>query len=97
MLAALAAMVVVAALGLWAAGAADLPDSAYPRIVLATVAAAVGGTVRLSGNAGALARTEAGLTGVGLPEEAGGSANTIQNLNATIEINSNIVKVAANP
>ncbi|WP_448043813.1 hypothetical protein [Bradyrhizobium liaoningense] len=30
-------------------------------------------------------------------EEAGGSANTIQNLNATIEINSNIVKVAANP
>ena len=30
-------------------------------------------------------------------EEAGGSANTVQNLNATIEINSNIVKVAANP
>lgn len=30
-------------------------------------------------------------------EEAGGSANTIQNLNSTIEINSNIVKVAHNP
>lgn len=30
-------------------------------------------------------------------EEAGGSANTVQNLNATIEINSNIVKVAASP
>lgn len=30
-------------------------------------------------------------------EETGGEANTIQNLNATIEINSNIVKVAANP
>ncbi|TKT79971.1 hypothetical protein [Aquamicrobium sp. LC103] len=28
-------------------------------------------------------------------EEAGGDANTISNLNATIEINSNIVKVAA--
>lgn len=30
-------------------------------------------------------------------EEPGGEANTIQNLNATIEINSNIVKVAATP
>lgn len=30
-------------------------------------------------------------------QEAGGSANTVQGLNATIEINSNIVKVAANP
>ena len=28
-------------------------------------------------------------------QEAGGSANTIQNLNATLEINSNIVRVAA--
>lgn len=30
-------------------------------------------------------------------EESGGEANTVQSLNATIEINSNIVKVAANP
>lgn len=30
-------------------------------------------------------------------EEAGGSANTVQNLNVTIEINSNIVKVAHSP
>jgi hypothetical protein len=30
-------------------------------------------------------------------EESGGAANTVQSLNATIEINSNIVKVAANP
>lgn len=30
-------------------------------------------------------------------EEPGGAASTIQNLNATIEINSNIVKVAKNP
>lgn len=29
--------------------------------------------------------------------EPGGAANTVQNLNATIEINSNIVKVAKNP
>jgi hypothetical protein len=30
-------------------------------------------------------------------QEAGGGANTIQKLNSTIEINSNIVHVAANP
>lgn len=30
-------------------------------------------------------------------QEAGGGANTVQKLNATIEINSNIVPVAANP
>lgn len=30
-------------------------------------------------------------------EEAGGGANTIQKLNSTIELNSNIVRVAANP
>ena len=41
-------MGVVAALGLWAAGAADLPDSAFPRVVAATVVTAVGGTVELS-------------------------------------------------
>nr|WP_217242700.1 streptophobe family protein [Streptomyces sp. AC555_RSS877] len=61
-LAALLAMVVVAGLGLWAAGAADLPDNAFPRVVAATVVAAVGGTIELSGNAGALADTKAGLT-----------------------------------
>ncbi len=61
-LAALIAMSVVAGLGLWAAGAADLPDSAFPRVVAATVVTAVGGTIELSGNAGALADTKAGLT-----------------------------------
>lgn len=30
-------------------------------------------------------------------QEAGGAANTVQNLNVTIEINSNVVPVAANP
>ncbi|WP_345008869.1 streptophobe family protein [Streptomyces shaanxiensis] len=61
-LAGLVAMGVVAALGLWAAGAADLPDGAFPRVVAATVVAAVGGTVELSGNAGGLAESDAGLT-----------------------------------
>ncbi|WP_151482902.1 streptophobe family protein [Streptomyces albicerus] len=61
-LAGLIAMVVVAALGLWAAGAADLPDGAFPRVVAATVVVAVGGSVEFAGNAGAIAETRAGLT-----------------------------------
>ncbi|MFE6280860.1 streptophobe family protein [Streptomyces sp. NPDC057877] len=61
-LAGLIAMGVVAALGLWAAGATDLPDGAFPRVVAATVVTAVGGSVRLSGDAGGLAETDAGLT-----------------------------------
>ncbi|KUO07450.1 streptophobe family protein [Streptomyces sp. DSM 15324] len=62
----LASMVVVAALGLWAAGATDLPQDAFPRVVAATVVTAVGGTVELSGDAGGLAGTRAGLTVVPL-------------------------------
>ncbi|WP_329549577.1 streptophobe family protein [Streptomyces sp. NBC_01356] len=61
-LAGLIVMGVVAALGLWAAGAADLPDNAFPRVVAATVVTAVGGTIELSGDAGAIADTKAGLT-----------------------------------
>jgi hypothetical protein len=61
-LAGLLAMGVVAGLGLWAAGASDLPQGAFPRVVAATVVTAVGGTVELSGNAGGLAGAEAGLT-----------------------------------
>ncbi|MER7378205.1 streptophobe family protein [Streptomyces lanatus] len=61
-LAGLAAMGVVAALGLWAAGAGDLPDGAFPRVVAATVITAVGGTVELSGSAGDLAESDVGLT-----------------------------------
>ncbi|WP_333737865.1 streptophobe family protein, partial [Streptomyces sp. IBSBF 2806] len=56
------AMGVVAALGLWAAGASDLPAGAFPRVVAATVVTAVGGTVEISGDAGGLAGTRAGLT-----------------------------------
>ncbi|GAA3506216.1 streptophobe family protein [Streptomyces prasinosporus] len=62
----LIAMGVVAALGLWAAGAADLPDGSFPPVVAATVVTAVGGVVELSGDAGALAGAEGGLTVVPL-------------------------------
>ncbi|MFF8594086.1 streptophobe family protein [Streptomyces sp. NPDC015220] len=55
-------MGVTAALGLWAAGAADLPGGAFPRVVAATVATAVGGSLELSGDAGVLAETHAGVT-----------------------------------
>ncbi|MFG2651918.1 streptophobe family protein [Streptomyces sp. NPDC048436] len=61
-LAALVAMAVVAALGLWAAGAADLPDGAFPSVVAAVAVMAVGGSVGLSGGAGAIAETDAGLS-----------------------------------
>ncbi|MEU1853563.1 streptophobe family protein [Streptomyces sp. NPDC019990] len=58
----LLAMAVVAALGLWAAGASDLPDGAFAPVVAATVVTAVGGIVQLSGSAGDLADTRAALT-----------------------------------
>ncbi|MBX9397319.1 streptophobe family protein [Streptomyces sp. TRM72054] len=61
-LAGLVAMGVTATLGLWAAGAADLPDGAFPRVVAATVVTSVGGVVELSGDVGGLAETAAGLT-----------------------------------
>ncbi|EGX56243.1 integral membrane protein [Streptomyces zinciresistens K42] len=60
-LAGVIAMAVVAGLGLWAAGAADLPAGAFPRVVAATLVTAVGGTVELSGNAGGLAGSDAAL------------------------------------
>ncbi|QEV21588.1 streptophobe family protein [Streptomyces alboniger] len=61
-LASLAAMAVVAGLGLWAAGAADLPGGAFPSVVAAVVVMAVGGSVGLSGDAGMIAETDAGLS-----------------------------------
>lgn len=62
----MAAMGAVAALGLWAAGATDLPGGSFPQVVAATVVTAVGGTVELSGDAGELAGAEGGLTVVPL-------------------------------
>ncbi|GAA2944501.1 streptophobe family protein [Streptomyces enissocaesilis] len=61
-LAGLAAMAATAALGLWAAGAADLPGGAFPRVVAAVVVMAAGGSVGISGGAGAIAETRAGLS-----------------------------------
>ncbi|WP_229332358.1 streptophobe family protein, partial [Streptomyces sp. UNOC14_S4] len=57
----MAAMAVVAALGLWAAGANGLPGGAFPAVVAATMVTAVGGSVELSGGAGAFGRTGAHL------------------------------------
>ncbi|MFC8426259.1 streptophobe family protein [Streptomyces sp. NPDC057236] len=65
-LGAMAAMGAVAALGLWAAGATNLPGGSFPQVVAATVVTAVGGTVELSGDAGELAGSEGGLTVVPL-------------------------------
>ncbi|MET8979626.1 streptophobe family protein [Streptomyces sp. NPDC004539] len=56
------AMGLVAGLGLLAAGATDLPGGAFPSVVAASVVTAVGGTVELSGAAGALAGSRAGMT-----------------------------------
>lgn len=61
-LAGLVAMGALAALGLWAAGGSGIPDNGFPRVVVAVVVLAVGGTVRLAGDAGALAGTRAELT-----------------------------------
>ncbi|MFC8392967.1 streptophobe family protein [Streptomyces sp. NPDC057238] len=61
-LGAMVAMGAVTALGLWAAGATDLPGGSFPQVVAATVVTAVGGTVELSGDAGELAGAEGGLT-----------------------------------
>ncbi|MFF3906204.1 streptophobe family protein [Streptomyces sp. NPDC001848] len=61
-LAGLVVMGALAALGLWAAGGSDIPEDGFPRVVVAVVVAAVGGSVRLAGDAGALAGTRAGLT-----------------------------------
>ncbi|WP_433570687.1 streptophobe family protein [Streptomyces sp. CA-251247] len=61
-LAGVVALLVTAALGLWAAGAAELPGGAFPSVVAAVVVMAVGGSVELSGDAGLIAETSAGLT-----------------------------------
>jgi hypothetical protein len=58
-------MAVVAALGLWAAGAADLPGG-FVNVVAAVVVMAAGGQIDLSGDAGAFAGTDADLTAMPL-------------------------------
>ncbi|MEV5974063.1 streptophobe family protein [Streptomyces sp. NPDC051921] len=62
------AMGLTAALGLWAAGAADLPggSGAFVAVLAAVVVMATGGQVGLSGEAGSLAGTQAELTAMPL-------------------------------
>ncbi|MBF6055685.1 membrane protein [Streptomyces eurocidicus] len=71
-----AAMFVTAALGLWAAGATGLPGGGFPSVVAATVVAAVGGSVELSGGAGFLGSTAAGLDVVPLSVTLAGAVVT---------------------
>ncbi|MER5967645.1 streptophobe family protein [Streptomyces sp. NPDC002057] len=59
------AMGVTAGLGLWAAGAGDLPGG-FAAVLAAVVVMAAGGTIELSGDAGALAGTQAELTAMPL-------------------------------
>ncbi|MFJ5592958.1 streptophobe family protein [Streptomyces noursei] len=65
-LAGLVTMVVTAALGLWAAGAADLPQGGYPAVVAATVVAAAGGSISATGDAGIIAEARAAVDAVPL-------------------------------
>ncbi|WP_431952562.1 streptophobe family protein [Actinacidiphila sp. bgisy167] len=57
-----AVMLVVAALGLWLAGASELPPGAFLPVIAATVVMALGGRVGLEGGAGAVARSDATVT-----------------------------------
>jgi hypothetical protein len=65
-LAGLVAMAAVAALGLWLAGAGDLPEGGFPPVLAATMALAVGGSVQLDGGAGSFAAVDAGVTAMPL-------------------------------
>ncbi|QTZ94812.1 streptophobe family protein [Streptomyces auratus] len=69
-------MIVIATLGLWAAGAADLPGGAFPSVVAATVVVAAGGSVGLSGDAGGLAQAHANLDAVPLSVTLAGALVT---------------------
>ncbi|ARF58132.1 streptophobe family protein [Streptomyces gilvosporeus] len=70
------AMGVVAAIGLQAAGAGDLPGYAFPHVVAAAVTVAAGGTVALTGNAGDIAQAHAALDAVPLSVTLAGALAT---------------------
>ncbi|MER6399918.1 streptophobe family protein [Kitasatospora sp. NPDC001603] len=65
-LAGIAAMAAVAALGLWAAGAGSLPGGGFPYVLAGALALAVGGSVQLDGGAGFFAQVDAGITAMPL-------------------------------
>ncbi len=69
-------MLVIAALGLWAAGAADLPGGAFPSVVAATVLTAAGGSVTLAGDAGIIGQADASLDVVPLSVTLAGALVT---------------------
>ncbi|MFE4516069.1 streptophobe family protein [Kitasatospora sp. NPDC056783] len=72
-LAGLVAMAAVAALGLWLAGAGDLPDGGFPSVLAATLALAVGGSVLLDGGAGGFAAVGAGISAMPLGVSVAGA------------------------
>ncbi|WP_031076781.1 streptophobe family protein [Streptomyces sp. NRRL WC-3742] len=72
-LAGLAAMAAVAALGLWLAGADDLPEGGFPSVLAATVALAVGGSVELDGGEGDFASLGAGISAMPLSVSVAGA------------------------
>lgn len=55
-------MAVVAAAGLYLAGAGDLPGGAFPHVVAAVVVMAAGGQMDVTGGAGFLAGADASLS-----------------------------------
>ncbi|MFE7318434.1 streptophobe family protein [Streptomyces sp. NPDC057555] len=69
-------MVLTAALGLWAAGAAGLPDGAFPSVVAAAVVAAAGGSLSATGNAGIIAEAHAAVDAVPLSVTLAGALVT---------------------
>ncbi|MYT30183.1 streptophobe family protein [Streptomyces sp. MspMP-M5] len=75
-LAGLLTMVVTAALGLWAAGAADLPAGAFPSVVAAAVVAAAGGSLHATGDAGIIAEAHAAVDAVPLSVTLAGALVT---------------------
>ncbi|WP_431961048.1 streptophobe family protein [Actinacidiphila sp. bgisy160] len=71
-----AVMVVLAALGLWLAGASELPQGAFLPVIAATVVMAVGGRIGLEGGAGAIAQSDAAVTAVPLSVALAGALVT---------------------
>ncbi|MDA5286882.1 streptophobe family protein [Streptomyces sp. Isolate_45] len=69
-------MAAVAAAGLACAGAGDLPDGAFPRVVAAVVVMAAGGAVEVSGGAGFLAEADATLSVLPLSVSLAGALTT---------------------
>ncbi|WP_274912655.1 streptophobe family protein [Streptomyces sp. WZ-12] len=69
-------MVLIAALGLWAAGAAGLPNGAFPAVVAAVVVAAAGGSLDATGNAGVIAQAHAAVDAVPLSVTLAGALVT---------------------